>query len=52
MMIHLTIQQGTSWEDLTVEMGTYRISVRDTDTTTAEDSVQKVFRLDYFLHRD
>ena len=21
-------QQGTSWEDLTVEMGTYRISVR------------------------
>ena len=36
-------QQGTSWEQLTTEMGTYRISLRDTDTTTVADSVRKKY---------
>ena len=36
-------QQGTSWEQLTTEMGTYRISVRPTDTTTVEDSTRKKY---------
>ena len=35
--------QGTSWEQLTTEMGTYRISLRDTDTTTVGDSVRKKY---------
>lgn len=33
--------QGTSWEQLTSEMGTYRISVRPTDTTTIANSTRK-----------
>lgn len=36
-------QQGTSWEQLTSEMGTYRISVRPTDTTTVTDSIRKKY---------
>lgn len=36
-------QQGTSWEQLTAEMGTYRISLRDTDTTTVSDSIRKKY---------
>lgn len=36
-------QQGSSWEQLTAEMGTYRISLRDTDTTTVADSTRKKY---------
>ena len=36
-------QQGTSWEQLTTELGTYRISLRDTDTTTVADSIRKKY---------
>lgn len=36
-------QQGTSWEQLTAEMGTYRISLRNTDTTTVADSTRKKY---------
>lgn len=35
--------QGTSWEQLTGEMGTYRFSVRPTDTTTMGSSVRKKY---------
>jgi len=36
-------QQGTSWEQLTSEMGTYRFSVRPTDTTTLDASTRKKY---------
>tara|TARA_B100000886_G_C20410530_1_gene486807 strand:- start:238 stop:1143 length:906 start_codon:yes stop_codon:yes gene_type:complete len=36
-------QQGTSWEQLTTELGTFRISLRDTDTTTVADSIRKKY---------
>ena len=36
-------QQGTSWEQLTSSMGTYRISVRPTDTTTLSTSTRKKY---------
>lgn len=36
-------QQGTSWESLTSDMGTYRISVRPTDTTTLATSTRKKY---------
>jgi hypothetical protein len=36
-------QQGTSWEQLTSEMGTYRFSVRPTDTTTLGNSIRKKY---------
>ena len=36
-------QQGTSWESLTSDMGTYRVSVRPTDTTTLATSTRKKY---------
>ena len=36
-------QQGTSWEQLTSSMGTYRFSVRPTDTTTLASSTRKKY---------
>ena len=36
-------QQGTSWEQLTGEMGTYRISLRATDSTTLDASTRKKY---------
>lgn len=33
-------QQGTSWEQLTAEMGTYRISARATDSTNVDTSTR------------
>lgn len=36
-------QQGTSWEQLTAEMGTFRISLRDTDTTDVDASIRKKY---------
>ena len=36
-------QQGTSWEQLTSEMGTYRFSVRPTDSTTLGSSTRKKY---------
>ena len=36
-------QQGTSWEQLTAEMGTYRFSVRPTDSTTLDVSTRKKY---------
>jgi hypothetical protein len=38
-----TNDQGTSWEQLTGEMGTYRFSVRPTDTTTLDASTRKKY---------
>jgi hypothetical protein len=35
--------QGTAWEQLTSSMGTYRISVRPTDTTTLSTSTRKKY---------
>lgn len=35
--------QGASWEQLTTEVGTYRISLRDTDTITVADSERKKY---------
>ena len=36
-------QQGTSWEQLTTELGTFRISLRDTDTTDVDASIRKKY---------
>lgn len=36
-------QQGTSWEQLTAEMGTYRISLRATDSTNIDASTRKKY---------
>lgn len=36
-------QQGTSWEQLTAELGTYRISVRPTDSTNVDSSTRKKY---------
>ena len=36
-------QQGTSWEQLTAAMGTYRFSIRPTDTTTLSTSTRKKY---------
>lgn len=36
-------QQGTSWEQLTGEMGTYRISARATDSTNIDTSTRKKY---------
>ena len=36
-------QQGTSWEQLTGEMGTYRISLRATDSTNIDTSTRKKY---------
>ena len=36
-------QQGTSWEQLTGEMGTYRISLRATDSTSLDASTRKKY---------
>ena len=36
-------QQGTSWEQLTGEMGTYRISARATDSTNTDSSTRKKY---------
>lgn len=36
-------QQGTSWEQLTAEMGTYRISARATDSTNVDASTRKKY---------
>jgi hypothetical protein len=36
-------QQGTSWEQLTAEMGTYRFSVRPTDSTNVDTSTRKKY---------
>jgi len=36
-------QQGTSWEQLTAEMGTYRFSVRPTDSTNVDSSTRKKY---------
>ena len=36
-------QQGTSWEQLTGEMGTYRFSVRPTDSTNVDTSTRKKY---------
>tara|TARA_B110001454_G_scaffold172864_1_gene163988 strand:+ start:1540 stop:2451 length:912 start_codon:yes stop_codon:yes gene_type:complete len=35
--------QGTSWEGLTAEMGTYKISVQPTDTTDIDASTRKKY---------
>ena len=36
-------QQGTSWEQLTAEVGTYRISARATDSTNIDTSTRKKY---------
>ena len=36
-------QQGTSWEQLTAELGIYRISLRDTDSTNVDSSTRKKY---------
>jgi len=36
-------QQGTSWEQLTSEVGTYRISARATDSTNIDTSTRKKY---------
>ena len=36
-------QQGTSWEQLTAELGTYRISLRATDSTNVDTSTRKKY---------
>ena len=37
------VQQGTSWEQLTAEMGVYRISARATDSTNVDSSTRKKY---------
>ena len=36
-------KEGTSWEQLTAELGIYRISLRDTDSTNVDSSTRKKY---------